>query len=180
VTYCHSPPLINAPAWVLADVLDSCRKRGLAVHRLCISNTTRSLGVRSSLFNYSHHIRSHSPSFRHYIGILRQETLLDALHTRLEQLSPVYDFKVLELQPQRKDGGVFVRFSYSPPHTPDADNWSALQTALGKEIRKHGPLPTWFGVGSGQLWVVRGSPWKEVSLLLFAMSTLSRYFSSRT
>ncbi|KIM49011.1 hypothetical protein M413DRAFT_438171 [Hebeloma cylindrosporum] len=99
--------------------------------------------------------------FRHYIGILRQETLLNVLQTRLEQLSSVYDFKPLELQPQRKDGGVFVRFSYSPPYTPDGDNWSALQTTLGEEIRKHGPLPTWLGVGSGELWIVRGSPWKE-------------------
>lgn len=116
-------------------------------------------------------------SLRHYIGILRQETLLDVLQTRLEQLSPIYDFKPLELQPRRKDGGVFVRFSYSPP--PDGDNWSALQTALGEEIRKHGPLPTWLGVGSGELWVVRGSPWKEVSFLPFEALSMT-LFSSRT
>jgi hypothetical protein len=101
--------------------------------------------------------------------------LLNVLQTRLEQLSPVYDFKPLELQPQRKDGGVFVRFSYSPPNSPDRDNWSALQRALGEEIRKHGPLPTWLGVGSGELWVVRGSPWKEVSLHPFEALSMTPF-----
>lgn len=105
-------------------------------------------------------------SLRHYIGILRQEHLLSILQTRLEQLSSVYDFKPLELEPQRKDGGVFVRFSYTPSPSktlPDGgDPLSALQSALNEEANKHGGLPTWMGVGSGKLWVVRGSPWKEV------------------
>ncbi|KJA27306.1 hypothetical protein HYPSUDRAFT_62986 [Hypholoma sublateritium FD-334 SS-4] len=103
--------------------------------------------------------------FRHYIGILREEHLLSLLQTRLEQLSSVYDFKPLELEPQRKDGGVFVRFSYSPSLSetlPDGgDPLSTLQSALNEEASKHGVLPTWMGVGSGKLWVVRGSPWKE-------------------
>lgn len=74
----------------------------------------------------------------------------------------MYNFKPLELYPQRKDGGVLVRFSYSPP---DGDHWSTLQTVLSEEINKHGPLPTWLGVGSGKLWVVRGTPWREVRVL---------------
>ncbi|KDR81387.1 hypothetical protein GALMADRAFT_58608 [Galerina marginata CBS 339.88] len=100
--------------------------------------------------------------FRHYLGILRQDDLLTTLQGRLEELSSVYDFKPLELQPQRKDGGLFVRFSYNPPSDVEPDkHWSVLQSALSEEVAKKGALPTWLGLGSGNIWVVRGSPWKE-------------------
>lgn len=111
------------------------------------------------------------PSFHHYIGILRQENLLGTLQTRLEQLSSVYNFKPLELEPLRKDGGVFVRFSYTPSPseslTDGGDPLTALQNALNEEANKHGGLPTWMGVGSSEIWVVRGSPWKEVCYPLY-------------
>uniref|UniRef100_A0A8H7Y4C2 Mitochondrial escape protein 2 n=1 Tax=Psilocybe cubensis TaxID=181762 RepID=A0A8H7Y4C2_PSICU len=99
--------------------------------------------------------------FRHYIGILREDNLLSTLESRLEGLSSVHGFKPLEIQPHRKDGGVFVRFSYSPSNLEEGKEWSALQAALSKEVEKQGGLPSWSGVRSGTLWVVRGSPWKE-------------------
>ncbi|KAF9475682.1 hypothetical protein BDN70DRAFT_883451 [Pholiota conissans] len=101
---------------------------------------------------------------RHYIGILREERLLNDLQSHLEKLSSVCDFKPLELEPLRKDGGVFVRFSYTniPEAVSDgADPFSALQKALNEEAQKYGALPTWLGVGTGSLWVVKGLPWKE-------------------
>ncbi|KAF8906048.1 RNA12 protein-domain-containing protein [Gymnopilus junonius] len=99
--------------------------------------------------------------FRHYFGFLRQEHLLTSLQRRLEQLS-AFDFKPLEYQPQPKDGGVFVRFSYTPPADLELpSHWTALQHALREQVAKQGALPTWLGMGSGHLWVVRGSPWKE-------------------
>lgn len=108
-------------------------------------------------------LRSCPHSFRHYIGILRQDYLLGALQTRLEQLSTVNDFKPLELEPQRKDGGVFVRFSYTPLEDVDEEKQDlVLEKKLREEMNKHGALPTWTVVGStGELWLVRGSPWKE-------------------
>ncbi|PPQ78179.1 hypothetical protein CVT25_015512 [Psilocybe cyanescens] len=99
--------------------------------------------------------------FRHYIGILRQDTLLNTLESRLHNLSSVHDFKPLEIQPHRKDGGVFVRFSYSTSDLEEGKEWPALQAALSEEVEKQGGLPTWAGVRTGTLWVVRGSPWKE-------------------
>ncbi|CAA7267988.1 unnamed protein product [Cyclocybe aegerita] len=101
---------------------------------------------------------------RHYIGIFRQEHLLDVLRTRLEHLSSVHNFKPLELQPQRKDGGVFVRFSYTPSEDADVNDarqLSVLENALREEASARGALPTWLGIGSGDIWLVRGSPWKE-------------------
>ncbi|KAF9557696.1 hypothetical protein CPC08DRAFT_640029 [Agrocybe pediades] len=98
---------------------------------------------------------------RHYIGIIRQEHLLSTLQSRLEKLNDVHGFKPLEYQPQSKDGGVFVRFSYVPPETEQGDECAALQTALNEQVVKDGALPTWWGLGSGKLWLVRGSPWKE-------------------
>lgn len=110
--------------------------------------------------------RSLPTSLRYYIGTLRQEHLLSVLQSRLESLSSVYNFKPLDIEPQRKDGGVFVRFSYtlpaSEPLPDDSDPLSVLQNALNEEVGKIGGLPTWFGVRSGDFWVVKGSPWKEV------------------
>ncbi|KAF5330523.1 hypothetical protein D9619_005680 [Psilocybe cf. subviscida] len=91
---------------------------------------------------------------RHYIGILRQEHLLTVLESRLDQLSNVCDFKALELQPQMKDGGVFVRFSYTPEAlSPGPDPMTSLQQALRDELAKVGTLPTWNGIGTGDIWV---------------------------
>ena len=103
---------------------------------------------------------------RYYVGTLREEHLLSVLQDRLQRLSSVYNFKPLKLEPQRKDGGVFVRFSYALPPaeqvTDEVDCFPILQQALNKEVEKLGGLPTWLGFGSGGLWIVRGSPWKEV------------------
>ncbi|KAF8163083.1 RNA12 protein-domain-containing protein [Crassisporium funariophilum] len=101
---------------------------------------------------------------RHYIGIFRQEHLLSSLQTRLEALSSVHNFHPIELQPQRKDGGVFVRFSYNtdPELVGDPDKQlSAIESALREENAKHGALPSWVGLGGGNIWLVKGSPWKE-------------------
>ncbi|KAF8803621.1 hypothetical protein BYT27DRAFT_7171768 [Phlegmacium glaucopus] len=98
---------------------------------------------------------------RHYIGILRQEHLLTALQSRLDHLSSVHNFHPIEFQPQHKDGGVFVRFSYTPSDTPEGEQLSEIESSLRKESAKHGSLPSWLGLGRGTIWLVKGSPWKE-------------------
>ena len=105
---------------------------------------------------------SHQISLRHYIGILRQEHLLTALQSRFDHLSSVYNFHPVEFQPQRKDGGVFVRFSY----TPEDEQLSKLENSLREELAKHGALPSWLGLGRGTIWLVKGTPWKEVIIHL--------------
>ena len=138
----------------------------MAICQFDISCATRPLGVRHLSLFVRLALNRISASFRHYIGILRQENLLGTLQSRLEQLSSVYNFKPLELEPLRKDGGVFVRFSYTPSLSESladgGDPLKALQNVLNEEANKHGGLPTWMGVGSSEIWIVRGSPWKEV------------------
>ena len=97
-------------------------------------------------------------SLRHYIGILRQEDLLIALQSRFDHLSSVHNFRPIEFQPQRKDGGVFVRFSY----TPEEEQPSRIENSLREELAKHGALPSWLGLGRGTIWLVKGTPWREV------------------
>ncbi|KAG5645040.1 hypothetical protein DXG03_007219 [Asterophora parasitica] len=95
---------------------------------------------------------------RHYIGILREEHLLGALRARLDSVK-TYDFQVLSLEPHQKDGGVFVRFSYSA-----SDPVAALKTIesqLTEEAEKHGGLPSWIGLTRGGVWLVKGTPWRE-------------------
>jgi hypothetical protein len=109
----------------------------------------------------------HPTSLRHYIGILRQEDLLIALQSRFDHLSSVHNFRPIEFQPQRKDGGVFVRFSY----TPEDEQTSGIENSLREELAKHGALPSWLGLGRGTIWLVKGTPWKEVKTYLSIVLT---------
>jgi hypothetical protein len=86
---------------------------------------------------------------------------LERLHERLETVK-THDFRVLELQPHQKDGGVFVRFAYN------ADNQNALETLQGDlrlEANKHGGLPSWSGLDHCNIWLVKGRPFVEVRFL---------------
>lgn len=108
-----------------------------------------------------HYVLIHPISLRHYIGILLQERLLTALQSRLDHLSSFHNFHPIEFQPQRKDGGVFVRFSYAPSDMPEGEQLSEIESSLREELAKRA-LPSWLGLGRGTIWLVKGSPWKEV------------------
>jgi hypothetical protein len=156
VTYVLEVAKLNCTSEVLLDATGS-----LALHRLRISNTDCSMGVRIYyLLIYS--VLNHPISLRHYIGIFRQEDLLVALQSRFDHLSSVHNFHPIEFQPQRKDGGVFVRFSY----TAKDEQPSRIENSLREELAKHGALPSWLGLGRGTIWLVKGIPWKEVKTYL--------------
>ncbi|KAF7778900.1 hypothetical protein Agabi119p4_3245 [Agaricus bisporus var. burnettii] len=91
--------------------------------------------------------------FRHYFGRLRSPSLLSDLQDRLNRLS-THNFRLLAVEPQPKDGGVFVKFSYTPSNEP-------VEQAIRDQLRKHGSLPSWTGLGEGNVWLVKGTPWKE-------------------
>jgi hypothetical protein len=112
----------------------------------------------------------HPISLRHYIGVLRQEDLLIALQSRFDCLSSVNNFHPIEFQPQRKDGGVFVRFSYISEDEP-----SKIESSLREELAKHGALPSWLGLGHGTIWLVKGTPWKEVIITYFSIVLSQRH-----
>ena len=86
---------------------------------------------------------------------MRQEELLDDLRSHLDKIK-AHDFQLLKIEPYRKDGGVFVKFSYSPPA-----EGQCLQTDIREDAAKHGPLPNWVHIPKGDIWVVKGSPWLE-------------------
>lgn len=96
---------------------------------------------------------------RKYIGILRQDTVFEELSSVLGEVK-AHDFHLLKVEPQMKDGGVFVQFQYSA-----SDPQSALDTImhdLHLVAEKQGGMPTWWGAHTGGVWFVKGTPWKEV------------------
>ena len=139
----------------LEDLLNATG--GLALHWLCISNTDCSMGV-CIYYLLIFSVLIHPTSLWHYIGILRQEDLLTDLQSHFDRLSSVHNFCPIEFQIQCKDGGVFVRFSYAP----EDEQPSRIESSLREELAKHGPLPSWLGLGHGTIWLVKGTPWKEV------------------
>lgn len=101
-------------------------------------------------------------SLRHYIGVLREETLLERLHKILDSVK-AQDFHVVSLEPHPKDGGVFVKFQYRNQDGSDAALNAILQE-LKESTAKHGGIPSWIGLPTGSAWLVKGKPWKEVGL----------------
>lgn len=96
---------------------------------------------------------------RAYIGYLREDTLLERLHDLLSKVD-THNFEILSLEPHTKDGGVFVKFKY---HATEHD--SALQLIvqnLRNHVHSHGGVPSWVGLPSGEIWLVKGRPWLEV------------------
>lgn len=76
-----------------------------------------------------------------------------------------HGFSTIAVEPHPKDGGVFVRFRYTPSLTTDADARDALkdiQAALESEALEHGGVPNWMGWKTGSIWLIKGRPWKEV------------------
>ncbi|KAH7889953.1 RNA12 protein-domain-containing protein [Phlebopus sp. FC_14] len=103
-------------------------------------------------------IRLGTWDLRYYIGVLREETLLETLETRLSAMK-THDFNVLSLEPYQKDGGVFVKFSYSATDPHNA--LERIENDLKEEANKHGGMPSWAGPGVGSVWLVKGRPWRE-------------------
>ncbi|KAH0584119.1 hypothetical protein H2248_009688 [Termitomyces sp. 'cryptogamus'] len=96
--------------------------------------------------------------FRHYIGLLREESLLEIIGHRLEHIQ-TQGFKITSLEPYKKDGGVFIRFIYK---TSDPENaLKSIEHELSEAVVKHGGLPSWLGFNKGNIWMVKGTPWRE-------------------
>lgn len=105
-------------------------------------------------------------SIRRYIGGLRKEELLTTLRERLSKVK-AHGLEILSLDPNPKDGGVFVRFNYLAAGN-ESEALKIIEDELRAESKKHGGLPTWHGVTGlgGSPWLVRGSPWVEVRRLI--------------
>jgi hypothetical protein len=66
----------------------------------------------------------------------------------------------VSLAPYPKDGGVFVQFTY---HAHDSDHaLKSIMTELREGAVRLGGFPSWSGLGGGNAWLVKGTPWREV------------------
>ena len=103
-------------------------------------------------------------SFRYYIGSLREEALLWRLSAILDSATS-HGFQVKSVEPHHKDGGVFVRFGYNMGASEDS-TLKAILEELKESAAKHGGIPSWSGFPTGNVWLVEGKPWREVSLFI--------------
>jgi hypothetical protein len=131
----------------------------MAIRRLGLSNPIGSLGVSTLPSSAMEVLTSLSP--RHYIGFFRREFLLTSLQTKLSNVK-AHNFQVVDLQPHAKDGGVYVRFAYTPQVEQEDTILKDVENAVREEASAHGGFPNWLGLASGNVWVVQGSPWREV------------------
>ncbi|TFK25029.1 exonuclease [Coprinopsis marcescibilis] len=98
---------------------------------------------------------------RHYVGILRQEYLLGGVLSKLSTVQK-HGFEVVDVEPRMKDGGVFVRFSYTGhPEVETAEILNEIEANIREQVDKTGGFQTWSGLRSGNAWIVQGKPWKE-------------------
>ena len=95
------------------------------------------------------------------MSYFRKETLLDQLRSLFSNVKD-HGFKIVAVEPHEKDGGAFIRFSY------DAAAENAEQDIVQrlKDLAaQHGGVPCWYGVSRGDIWPVKGTPWREVRLI---------------
>ncbi|KAJ7582539.1 RNA12 protein-domain-containing protein [Mycena floridula] len=89
-------------------------------------------------------------SFDFRRALVPEKSLLSALQTRFNKIP---NFEVLKEEPNLKEGGVLVRFKYTPSD-PDSVQ-EEIQTKLGQ-------VPSWIGFNNGgTAWLVKGSPFVE-------------------
>ena len=101
-------------------------------------------------------------SLRHYIGTIREDNLLCRLNALLSSVK-THGFEILSLEPRHKDGGVFVKFKYYPEGNDAA--LEIIENDLRREAARKGGIPSWIGINRGNVWVVKGTPWREVRTL---------------
>ncbi|TCD65369.1 mitochondrial escape protein 2 [Steccherinum ochraceum] len=97
---------------------------------------------------------------RYLIGYLRQETLIDELHDVVSGVK-VHNFKLKSLDPHKKDGGIFVNFQYEANDESVPTAIQDITKALREHAEKCGGVPSWMGIPRGNIWPVKGHPWRE-------------------
>ena len=111
---------------------------------------------------YSILTTAYSP--RYYFGKLRQEYLLDKISEHISAVQ-THGFKPISIEPHVKDGGIFVRFEYIPSQSEDV--LQTIQSDLRNHFQSKGGVPSSAGIRRGNIWVVRGQPWREVPSLQY-------------
>ncbi|KAG8903451.1 mitochondrial escape protein 2 [Tulasnella sp. 403] len=73
-----------------------------------------------------------------------------------------HGFRVLDVEPTPKDGGLFVHFGFNPEQgisPPKA--FDQIEETLKSDLDKKGGIPGWFGHGRTTVHRVKGKPWNE-------------------
>jgi hypothetical protein len=113
--------------------------------------------VNPSYFLTRYSQPAYSP--RYYFGKLRQEHLIDTLSEHISKVH-THGFNPISIEPHEKDGGIFVLFEYTPSQSEDV--LQAIQLDLRNHFQSRGGVPSSAGIRRGNIWVVRGQPWREV------------------
>jgi len=82
--------------------------------------------------------------------------------------SGVPNFTLVSLEPQMKEGGLFVRYKYQDLGD-DGTAVQMIEEQLRTSLADQGGIPSWANLGRSDIWAVKGIPWREV-----------RRFQSRT
>lgn len=88
----------------------------------------------------------------------RQETLLKSVRERFEAVK-THNLQILSVDPHLKDGGVFVQFKCKTPDSKEVA-LKSIEESLKKQAM--GGIATWSGTQRPNVWLVKGSPWREV------------------
>lgn len=117
-------------------------------------------------------------SIRFLIGMLRQDHLTEAIRSVLSTAN-VPNFTLVSLEPQLKEGGLFVRYRYQD----SGDDGAAVITIeeqLRTSLADQGGIPSWSNLGRSEVWAVKGVPWREVQIFRLRATPPANYNVFRT
>jgi hypothetical protein len=112
-----------------------------------------------------HPLKQHT-SIRRYIGYFFEDQLLRSLRTRLSDVK-THGLEITSIEAHQKEGGVFINFSYSAQDEQAA--LKEIEKDLNAEAGKKGGAPSWC-FRPGKVWLVQGTPWKEVRQCILVYS----------
>ena len=75
--------------------------------------------------------------------------------------SDVPNFTLVSLEPQLKEGGLFVRYKYQD-FDDDGTAVQVIEEQLRTSLADQGGIPSWANLGRSDIWAVKGNPWREV------------------
>jgi len=75
--------------------------------------------------------------------------------------SGVPNFTLVSLEPQLKEGGLFVRYKYQDLDD-DGTAVQMIEEQLRASLADQGGIPSWANLGRSEVWAVKGNPWREV------------------
>ncbi|WWC89726.1 uncharacterized protein L201_004651 [Kwoniella dendrophila CBS 6074] len=78
--------------------------------------------------------------FRSSWATLREEALLERIHDITQEITGLHDFKVESLELSRKDGGIFLHFSYIPPSALTSSSSASKQPSSSSSSVEQGEV----------------------------------------